>query len=103
MIQDMSIKELDIEIKKHESEIENLEKQKKLMDSLTPAQNLAIALHEANCHHNHTDGCSWYYGNWENWENNHARKEYVERAERLLATGKSVEEIIEISKLMNGR
>ncbi len=51
-----------------EQKIEALEKElarlKELRDEeagWTVYQRLAVRLHDETCHHNHTDGCSWYY------------------------------------------
>lgn len=34
---------------------------KQQMAALTVLQRMAIALHDATCNNNHTDGCSWHY------------------------------------------
>ena len=55
-----------------DQEIADLEKQlaeqKKRLESLlfeqknrSPTENLAIAIHDATCHYNHTDQCDWHY------------------------------------------
>lgn len=54
------------EIRKLRNEISSRqEKLDKLMDrqsAMTPERLRAEALHEVLCHHNHMDGCDWYYG-----------------------------------------
>ena len=69
---------------------EQLEKEEaKLADfkKLTPAKQLAVELHESQCHWNHTDGCFWFYGrddDAQNWESDRTRKDYLEKSEALL-------------------
>lgn len=71
-------------IKQFEKELNELKKEQEEFNKLSPAKQLAEKLHEALCIHNHTDGCSWYYGSWENIENSYERKRYLGVAERLL-------------------
>lgn len=58
-------------------------------DKLTPAQNVAVALHEQICLLNHTDYCGWYYDDDldpKTWTNQYsAHKNYLEKAEKALA------------------
>jgi hypothetical protein len=58
----------------------NLEKEE--FENRTPARHLAIMMHQCTCHHNHTDGCSWFHDT--SWSD-HAHKEELDRAERLLS------------------
>jgi len=39
---------------------------------------LAEAMHKTMCRHNHTDGCGWYYCDWENPREE--RTDYLRRA-----------------------
>jgi len=41
----------------------------------TQIQEMAEELHNMVCTWNHTDGCDWHYGNWED-NPTHARKKY---------------------------
>lgn len=99
----MTPAELDAEIGKLEAQIEHIKQVKSEVESLTPAQQLATALHKRQCRHNHTDGCGWYYEKWTDRQGKYSSKRHwVEKAEKLLATGKSMEELIEIADLMRG-
>ena len=48
-----------------EDQLENLRRQQAIEEHAarnhTPAQKLAVQMHEAMCHHNHADGCGWHY------------------------------------------
>lgn len=59
----MSKLEQDIEHLKKEiaSKQEQLKLQQEELVRLSPVHKLAIAIHDATCYTNHTDGCSWYY------------------------------------------
>lgn len=56
-----------------------------------PTRAIAELLHEKLCHANHTDGCGWFYGSWDNqsW----AHKRYYEMAERVVAAGITIEDV----------
>jgi hypothetical protein len=101
---DMSVKEIDAKIKKHEEEIDKLREARKIVEGLTEAQQLATVLHAKQCHHNHIDGCGWYYESWTKdvpANRGGTRQRWVEKAEKLLSTGKSLEELVEIAELMS--
>ena len=52
----------------------------------TPEQ-VAELLHDAMCGWNHTDGCDWFYGTWENNKPlAYSRNQYLCIATRLIAT-----------------
>lgn len=81
-----------------QSKIDNLTKEiqdkKKELDellerqgTLTPERLRAEALHEVMCNHNHTDGCSWYYGLDE--FNDPVHKQYLRDSNRLFKAVKS--------------
>lgn len=57
--------DLECKITALQDELEDLRRQKAIEDAenerLTPEQKLAVVMHEVMCHHNHTDGCGWYY------------------------------------------
>jgi len=46
-------------------ELEKREKQRQRFMALSNDRRLAEELHETLCHHNHAEGCSWFYGSWE--------------------------------------
>lgn len=54
----------------------------------TPEQQLAIGLHSALCHSNHTDMCGWEYeiqgSDGHQWDR-HAHSSYLKKAEALSA------------------
>jgi len=49
------------EIKKLEEKIAELKAADTAMAAMTPEQRFAISMHGILCHHNHTDGCGWFY------------------------------------------
>lgn len=49
---------------------------------------LAILLHDLLCHHNHADGCMWFYVKDDNdseWETEYSRAKYLNMARVLLS------------------
>lgn len=65
-----------------EAELRQLEAEMERLNALTPAQEMAEALHEAWCRLNHTDGCGWgYEGN--DWLG-HAHRSWHRKAQRIL-------------------
>jgi len=97
---DMTLKEIDTKIKACEVSIKALQDIRTVISGLSEAQRLAIFLHKKFCHHNHTDGCDWHYGSWSSAKNNHARKIYLEKAEKLIATGIDIQTITNIAELI---
>ena len=81
---DKEIKELESKIDKLKKEKEDLEKsiRKSRFDSFTIE--VAELLHEKLCHVNHTDMCSWYYGEWDDETLNYAKEFYYEKAKKLI-------------------
>lgn len=70
------------EIEKLKNQLKELEKEEKEFSSLSIDKQLAEQLHEKMCHHNHTDMCDWYYGNWN--KPSSAHKRYLETAQESL-------------------
>lgn len=60
-----TILEVDREIQAARDKLEQLLRNKAIIEAsrkeLSPQQKYAIALHDALCRHNHTDGCGWMY------------------------------------------
>jgi hypothetical protein len=84
------MKSIEDQIKEAEIALEKLKKEKAILDRLTPAQRLAILLHDETCRSNHTDGCSWDYercGNVHDW-NKSAHLMYHGQAQKLLEIAK---------------
>ena len=82
-----------------EAELRQLEDEEQRLASLTPAQEMAEALHEAWCRLNHTDGCSWgYEGN--NWDES-AHRSWLNKAQRILREfpGIDTQRVLEIGAL----
>lgn len=86
------IKKLENEIKQKQQELNNLlETQKQLIENLKtkPTVVLANLLHEKICRHNHTDGCSRYYHNWDDFNpqcpGRNPKKEYFKKAEKIIS------------------
>ena len=73
------LNELKAEVEKLEKK---LEKEERRVAILTKEQRVADYLHDIFCHHNHTDGCGWFYddGSWTEY----SRKEYVSKSIKLL-------------------
>lgn len=77
---------IDDQINLLKRQITELENQKRVLDELTPAQRLAISLHDILCTWNHTDGCAWYYemkNNVPTWKDA-AQQNYLGMATKLL-------------------
>lgn len=74
-------------IKELEQQITNLKAEDEYLQSLTPVEKVAIALHSAFCIGNHTDGCSWFYemkNGIDDWNGN-THDRYLTKATLVLA------------------
>lgn len=106
-----TVEDLRAEVQRQADALEQLRRNlaiaEREMEQLSPSQRLAITLHAKFCRHNHTDACDWYYNcktidgvsvvtNW----NGHAQKEWVKKAEQLIAEcatrGIKVEKFLEV-------
>lgn len=79
------INELQKKIDELTNELEE-EKEELAKSNLDPNDiELAELLHNYLCHHNHTDGCGWYYESWDKpgWSKNW----YLEKAHKLHENG----------------
>lgn len=85
---------IDEQIQAKREELAKLEKLKEREANLTIEQRLAEALHGSLCHWNHTDGCSWSYGSWD--EPSHAHVDYLGMARRVMKVEPNVNRVIEI-------
>ena len=65
-----------------EAELRQLEDEEQRLASLTPAQEMAEAIHEAWCRLNHTDGCGWGYEG-DSWAGS-AHRSWLAKAQRIL-------------------
>jgi len=73
------IQEIDKEISNLKAErAELLKYEKDTPDDIK----LAELLHSKQCHWNHTDGCSWYYENWDNPD--YTKQKYLDKARKIL-------------------
>lgn len=83
---EQNITQLEKEIARLQTELDKAKDKKAKLSGLSEAELLAITMHDCMCHHNHTDGCGWYYGmhngvpKWETF----AQKEYLKRARIML-------------------
>lgn len=102
-----TINDLDNEIAAQKLKLAELENAKKVMSrdlktsSLTGQ--LAIFLHEKQCHWNHTDGCSWHYEiskGVPDWSGS-AHNKYWNIAARILSKGYNYEDVIAIVNIIN--
>lgn len=91
---------VNTELAELESRLEKLRRQKMLLESaereMSPAQKLAVGLHDALCRRNHdalcrwnhTDGCSWHYeidkNGVRNW-NGRAHSSWLGKARKFRA------------------
>ena len=93
----MGLGRLDSKLNKLKDEIKKLEKEvveeRKKLSVLTEEQRVADYLHDVFCHHNHTDGCGWFYDD-KSWTE-FSRKEYLSKSKKLLKIY-TEEEIYEI-------
>ena len=82
-----------------EAELRQLDAEMERLNSLTPSQEMAEALHEAWCRLNHTDGCGWGYEGT-NWSG-HAHASWHSKAQRILMEfpGISTQRALEIGRL----
>lgn len=73
------------------------------MTSLPVDKQIAIALHELMCGWNHTDQCGWFVSKDDGDWSYYSRKDYLERARKLMAATKQTpEQILEIVRLAKG-
>ena len=77
--------ELNEKIEKLETERTKVEEKLRDFEALPENKKLAEMLHAKLCHSNHTDGCGWFYGGWNNMRSSHTA--YLEKAERLIKFG----------------
>jgi hypothetical protein len=82
--------DIDEKIKEAEKNLKNLKEEKSIIEKKIRASKynsldikIAEYLHERLCHHNHTDMCGWYYGEWSDEVLRGSRKEYIEKAYKL--------------------
>lgn len=62
----------------------------------------ADLLHAYLCRWNHTDGCGWTYGSWVEVPLRGSRQKYYDKADRLIAAGFDVAQLIEDHKKLTG-
>lgn len=78
----MDIVKINDKIVEHENEILKLKTEAQEYHDLTVEQRVAEFLHSRFCRFNHTDGCGFYYENWE--KPGYSRKEWLKKANSLL-------------------
>lgn len=74
--------DIDARISELETQIKSLKETKERLQALTPAEDLAIFLHDKLCTWNHTDGCEWHYeikNGLPTWKSD-AQKRYLHNA-----------------------
>ena len=83
--------DIDARIEKYEQElrsvqlvIEKLKQEKKRLAALAPEYALAEYLHSKICTLNHTDGCGWFYEDW-NKNNPWTKTRYLNRAKQIIS------------------
>lgn len=63
------------------------------------SKQLAEYIHGKICNLNHEDQCGWYYVKRDYW-NSYEKEKYLEKAEKMLDTGASFNQIVNIIKLL---
>lgn len=79
-----TIKSIELQIEELEREKDKIQAEHDELKSLTVEQRVAEYLHGQLCHENHTDGCSWYYEEWENVYKSYAHRDYLAQAMLML-------------------
>lgn len=74
----------DKEIEELELKLKIVKEEKKNFDLLRPNYRLAELIHGKLCRHNHTDGCGWYYEQWDGLGDKSTRNSYLEKANKIL-------------------
>lgn len=96
------VKDFEQEIANHKKAIEDLLAEKEAFEKKTPDQRLAIALHDALCRWNHTDGCGWFYEVYKDVDDwtGHAHARWLENANKVrgLLPGMDGETIVRVSR-----
>ncbi len=102
-----TINDLEQEITAQKLKLAELENAKKVMirdrKTNSPVGQLAIVLHEKQCHSNHTDGCSWHYEihhGVPDWAG-HAHSKYWNIAAQILSKGYKCEDVTDIVNIIN--
>lgn len=90
----MRTEDFDAQIAAKRKEIEQLEQRKLAVERKSPLQKLAEAIHDIECHWNHTDGCSWLYESWE--KPGHARELYLKKAIHVSRIEPNADHVIRI-------
>ena len=94
------IEQLEKEFNRKKAELEQESIKSKEHAIPEKEREAATILHDCLCHHNHTDGCGWYYdkGNWKEY----SRQEYLKKARKLL-TEFNIEEIHKFINPLKGK
>ena len=105
---DLTINNIEEQIKKHKAELAKLEGQLEVAKAESPDQQLARELHGMACTMNHTDGCGWYYefkNKQDDWTGR-VHGEYLAKARNLTAYCEqhncTVETAVSFYKLIKG-
>lgn len=98
------MKDFAAEIAAHEAEIAELKREQEAFRALTPTQQLAISLHDAQCRYNHTDQCGWFYEihkGVHDWSG-YAHADYLKKARKVvdLLPDFSHDQIIQVSNAL---
>lgn len=100
-----TVKDVTKILARKENEVAELKKKLLLMKEqesvMTPAHKMAIVLHKRLCHHDHTEGCDWYYdikNGVHDWNSRHygSHAEYLQKAEKVIAAGFTLSDITKL-------
>ena len=81
------MKDYNGEIAYHEAIIKSLRDEQKRFINSSPEAKLAVALHDIQCHWNHTDQCGWFYefeNNEPDWDRD-AHATYLDKARKVIS------------------
>jgi len=97
------LRKTEKEIQELQTKIDKLNKEKQLLLGLSPEKRVAELIHERLCSWNHTDGCAWFYENWDDFNDFDGKKhmakgKYYKMAGNLLEhfTEEQIELFIEL-------
>ena len=79
---DQEIKDLNARLFLLQEEKKKAEKARVKASVTAEEAEIAELLHDKCCHHNHTDGCGWFY-EWDDWSGT-SHESYLKKARKLL-------------------
>ena len=93
------LKELNRKKQELEKEMRKLDKDIERISNLDDPKALATFIHDATCHHDHTEACGWFYE--KEWTG-YTKKRYLEKANKLLKLNVQPSDIVRIVEIIKG-